>query len=195
MTAMPGRRRVGPLVCAAALTSALGTACTQGADDPAGPPATPSPTSTRTPSEQPVELALGEPASFRLTSGPARGARVRVAVTRVRRGDIGDLSEFVLDAESRRSTPYYADARVTNAGGRRLADASVTLWGLDSEGTVRPPAQVVGRFTRCQGAAAGRLGRGESVRTCFVYLLPRGSSLEAVQYRFNDKEPYSWPVR
>lgn len=174
--------------------------CTQESDGSADPesPATPtaaspSPTASPTPAE--VRLDLGEPAVFRLQAGSGAGSRVRLAVTDVTQGKIGDLSDFVLDEETKSSTPYYATVRVRNAGQGDLSGARVTLWGLDSEGTVRPPAEIVGGFAKCRHSRMPRkFTVGESARTCLVYLLPEGTSLDAVQYRFNDRPPFTWPV-
>ncbi len=193
MRARPVRHHLGVAVLTVALASA--TACTQ---ETGGSAPAPSPTEapSPTPSAEPVELAPGEPASFTLRTGPGRRSRVRLAVTEVTEGRIRHLSDFVLDAEGRRSTPYYADVRVANTGSGNLSRARITLWGLDSSGTVRPPAEVIGSFRRCQAQRAPKgFRRGRSMRTCLVYLVPQGSTLEAVQYRFDDdRPPISWPV-
>jgi hypothetical protein len=122
-------------------------------------------------------------------------SEVEVAVTEVTEGRIRDLSRFRLDAEARSSTPYYADIRVTNNGGADLGGRRLTLWGLDSAGTVLPPADVIGTFRKCQSdPLPRRFRRGDSARSCLLFLAPEGTTLEAVQYRFNDRPPYSWPV-
>ena len=71
----------------------------------------------------------------------------------------------------------------------------MTLWAFDSEGTVRPPAEVVGAFHKCQNNPLPRkFTKGKSARTCLLYLLPKGTTLQAVQYRSEDLAPYSWTV-
>lgn len=139
---------------------------------------------------------MGEPASFTLTSGSGRSSRVDLAVTKVEQGEIKDLSDFELNAEAKSSTPYYATVKVTNTGDGNLSGARLSLWGFDSEGVVRPPAEVVGTFSKCQQERLPkRFRNGRTARTCMIYLLPQGSALDAVQYRFNDdRSPYSWPV-
>ena len=199
MRARPVLHRLSGSAVAVALAVSLvaATACT--AEDDGSAPA-PSPTETPSPSPSPspeeVERAIGEPASFTLRTGSGRRSRVRVVVTDVAEGRIRHLSDFVLDAEARRSTPYYAHVRVRNIGGGNLSRAKITLWGFDSSGTVRPPAEVLGSFPRCQAQRAPKgFRRGDSMRTCLVYLVPRGDTLQAVQYRFSgDRPPVSWPV-
>jgi hypothetical protein len=194
MRARPVRHHVGAAALAVVLVPAV--ACTTQTDGSAPTPS-PSETPRATPSAEPVERAVGEPASFTMRTGSGRRSRVRVVVTDVTEGRIRHLSDFVLDAEGRRSTPYYADVRVANIGGGNLSRARITLWGFDSSGTVRPPAEVLGSFPRCQTERAPKgFRRGDSMRTCLVYLVPQGSRLEAVQYRFSDdRPPVSWPVR
>jgi hypothetical protein len=194
MRARPVRHHVGAAALAVVLVSAV--ACTTETDGSAPTPS-PSKTPSATPSAEPVERAVGEPASFTMRTGSGRRSRVRVVVTDVTEGRIRHLSDFVLDAEGRRSTPYYADVRVANIGGGNLSRAPITLWGFDSSGTVRPPAEVLGSFPRCQAERAPKgFRRGDAMRTCLVYLVPQGSTLEAVQYRFSDdRPPVSWPVR
>jgi hypothetical protein len=119
-------------------------------------------------------------------------------VTQVRRGRISDLRDFVLDARTRTSTPYYAIVRVRNTGNANLSGASVALWGFDSTGTVLPPARVRGAFERCQTRALpAHFTHGRQARSCLLFLVPRGARLTAVQYRFDDETtpPISWPVR
>jgi hypothetical protein len=199
MRARPVRHHLKGPALAAALAVSLGSATACTAENEGSAPA-PSPTETASPSPTPspedVERAIGEPASFTLRTGSGRRSRVRVAVTDVTEGRIRHLSDFVLDTEGRRSTPYYAHVRVANIGGGNLSRARITLWGFDSSGTVRPPAEVLGTFPRCQTRRAPkRFRRGDSMRTCLVYLVPRGSTLQAVQYRFSDdRPPVSWPV-
>jgi hypothetical protein len=210
MTAKLVRVLLGAVALGACLPAAA--ACSGGADDGAAPstsPPTRSPASgsgnaahdtapTPTPSpDAPVVLAPGEPASVSLGTVGGADARVDVTVTEVVRGDIEDLSAFELGPAARRSTPYYAHATVTSTGRASPSASHVPLWGLDSTGTVRPPADVIGSFRRCQPRPLpARMSRGESVRTCLIYLLPEGTRLEAVQYRFSgDHPPYTWPVR
>lgn len=183
-------------LCAVGSVLAATASCTAGSGSGGGqePQSAPSrPSATPTPSE--VALEAGEPATVTLPGEGGGQAQVEVVVTDVAQGRIQDLREFRLDAETRTSTPYYADVRVTNAGGVDPARRSVALWGLDSEGTVRPPADLVGPFRRCQDEPLPkRFPDGDSARTCLLYLVPEGLTLDAVQYRFDEQPPFSWPV-
>ena len=50
--------------------------------------------------------------------------------------------------------------QVTNRGSGNLSGTQVTLWALDSGGTVRPPAEVIGAFRKSKrgGICAISLG-------------------------------------
>jgi hypothetical protein len=183
--------RFGALLSAllAGLLAAAG--CTGDGADPTPAP-TPSPSAAPTPKE--TELALGEGAAVTVRRS-GESARVRLSVKDVTEGTIKDLAKFRLDRESRRSTPYYATVRVTSLDDGALSGRQVTLWALGSDGTVRPPAEVVGRFPQCQNEPMpSRFTEGDSARTCLLYLLPEGTRLQAVQYRFGDRPPYSWTL-
>jgi hypothetical protein len=196
MKRMPVPGRLGVAVLAAGLL--FTTSCTGGDGGSAAPtrrPSAPQTSASVSPTPTQVDLELGEPASFRLRGRGGEASRVRLVVSDVKQGKIKDLSQFRLDREARKSTPYYADVRLTNKGSGDLSGTQVTLWALDSEGTVRPPAEVVGAFRKCQNDPLPRkFSKGKSARTCLLYLLPDGTSLQAVQYRTSDFAPYSWTV-
>jgi hypothetical protein len=148
-----------------------------------------------TPTPDTVERELGESATVTVAGEDSEQAELEVTVTDVATGDIKDLEEFRLDEETQASTPYYAEVRVTSTGSGDPTGRSVTLWGLDSGGTVRPPADVIGSFRTCQDdPLPKRFSGGDSARTCLLYLVPEGLTLDAVQYRFDDEPPFSWPV-
>lgn len=195
MKRMSAPGRTGVAVLAACLLAT--TACTGGDGGSAAPGPRPSASpSSASPTPEQVDLGLGEPATFRLNGRGGESSRVRLAVTDVTEGTIKDLAQFRLDRQTRRSTPYYATVRLTNRGRGDLSGTQVTLWALDSAGIVRPPAEVVGAFGKCQNDPLPRkFTKGESARTCLLYLLPRDSTLQAVQYRTRDSAPYSWTVR
>ena len=193
-TRRSGRVLASVVLCAAVLAV---TSCTAGpgtGDGDAGAEtAGDRPSATPTPTE--VALDTGEPATVTLPAEGGEEAELEVAVTGVADGSIDDLSEFRLDEQAQSSTPYYADVRITNTGSADPSSRSVALWGLDSEGTVRPPADVVGPFRKCQDEPLPkRFTSGDSARTCLLYLVPEGATLEAVQYRFDSRPPFSWPV-
>lgn len=194
MRSMPAPGRLTVAVLAAGLLAT--TSCTGddgGSTAPASRPSAPQTSASPTPTQ--VDLEIGEPATFRLRGSGGEASRIRLVVTDVKQGRIKDLRQFRLDRKTRRSTPYYASVRVTNKGSGDLSGTQVTLWAFDSQGTVRPPAEVVGAFRKCQNdPLPRRFTRGKSARTCLLYLLPQDADLQSVQYRIKDLAPYSWTV-
>jgi hypothetical protein len=191
MRAKLARRRIA--LAAALLTTACTAGEEQGSDPQGDLTASGSPTAVPSPAQE--ERSLGEPASVTLTNRDGESSEVEVSVTEVTEGRIGHLRQFRLDEQARSSTPYYATVRVRNTGDADLGGRRVQLWGLDSQGVVRPPADVVGAFRRCQNdPLPRRFGQGDTASTCLLYLVPEGATLEAVQYRFNNRPPFSWPA-
>lgn len=207
MAVRPPRRvvRLAPVHRAALVVAAacLLAACSEGVEQRAEPSPSPSPSTPEesvpaspTAAATPTRMALGEPATMTVSKGQ-RSGEVEVAVTKVREGKIKDLSDFVLDNRTRRSTPYYADVRVENTSSANLAGASVPLWGLDTTDTVLPPAQIRGTFGKCTHQPMPRkFTNGDNAKTCLMFLVPRGATLKAVQYRPSDEEAgvVSWPA-
>ena len=194
MKRMPAPGRLGVAVLAAGLL--MTTSCTGddgGSAAPSPRPSAPQPSASPTPTQ--VDLELGDPATFRLHGRGGESSRVRLVVTDVKQGRIKDLSQFRLNRETKKSTPYYAHVQVTNQGSGDLSGTQLTLWALDSDSTVRPPAEVVGAFGKCQNDPLPRkFAKGESAGTCLLYLLPEDVTLQAVQDRTSDIAPYSWTV-
>ena len=194
MKRMPAPGRLAVAVLAAGLL--VTTSCTADGGGSAAPksrPAAPETPASPTPTQ--VDLDMGQPATFRLHGRGGEASRVRLVVTGVKRGKIKDLNQFQLDRETKKSTPYYATVRVTNRGSGDQSGTQVTLRAFDSTGTVRPPAEVVGAFHKCQNnPLPHKFTLRKSARTCLLYLLPKGTALQAVQYRTEDLAPYSWTV-
>jgi hypothetical protein len=163
---------------------------------PAGASATPTATASPTPSEPP-ELAPGDTAVVGMTVG-RRSGEVALTVARVERGTIKDLRDFILGKGVRTATPYYAHVRVQNRSRTDLAGGTPELWGLDSANTVLPPVDVRGGFATCESRPMPTsFTRGDKARTCLMFLVRKGATLSAVQYRYDDgtTEPVSWTVR
>ncbi|MPZ59743.1 MAG: hypothetical protein GEU93_00315 [Propionibacteriales bacterium] len=194
-------RRTSPRTVVAAVLAVLAFAsgCTDADDTPATErqaSGEPSSMAQEEPPAEPesVELALGEPASFRFKAGARRSSRIELTVASIREGKIEDLSDFVVPPRLRKSTPYYAKIEVKNVGRGDLSRADVTMWALDSSGTVLPAADVVGSFGKCNREAMPRkFTKGKTARSCVTFLAPQGVTIDAVQYRFADETPpYSW---
>lgn len=192
-------RRIAPRAVVVAVLAALAFAsgCTGTDDAPAaeGPTSGTPSTPAETPAEpESVDLALGEPASFRFEAGAKRSSKIRLTVTSIHEGKIKDLADFEVPGRLRKSTPYYAEIKVKNIGRGNLSKVDVAMWALDSSGTVLPAADFVGSFGKCnREAMPPKFTRGETAKSCLTFLAPKGVTIDAVQYRFADETPpYSW---
>jgi hypothetical protein len=142
-------------------------------------------------------LELGQPASVVYAAGQDRTSVLTVTVRKVVTGSMKrDFENFVLGPRQRSSTPYYATATVRNAGPGQLGRASVPLYGHDSTNTVFPATTLVGDLDACPGGPLpARFGPKATGRTCLVFLVDKGVTLETVELRpYDGFEPIAWTV-
>ena len=142
----------------------------KGFDVPAGVTLTPGGTT----------LAVGKPATVAYEVEGAASA-VTVTVTAVKPGSIDDFRFFSLDAATKKSSPYYVRASVTNDGPAGLGGTSLPLFALDSSTTNIPANDIVGTFTPCPTRALpASFLPGATAELCLVYLLPEGRTLRSI---------------
>ncbi|HYJ69156.1 MAG TPA: hypothetical protein VEX15_16015 [Nocardioidaceae bacterium] len=142
-------------------------------------------------------LRLGQPASVVYKAGPGRVSVVTVTVTKIAVGSMQkDFANFALGADQMRSTPYYVTATVRNAGPGQLGRAAVPLYGHDSTNTFFPAVTLVGELDPCAGGPlAATFGPKATQRTCLVYLVHKGATLESVELRpYDGFDPVRWTV-
>jgi hypothetical protein len=142
-------------------------------------------------------LDLGQPASVVYKAGPDRVSVVTVTVTKIAAGSMRrDFANFALGPEQMRSTPYYATATVRNAGPGQLGRAAVPLYGHDSTNTFFPAVTLVGDLDACPGGPLpATFGPQATQRTCLVFLVHQGATLESVELRpYDGFDPVRWMV-
>ncbi len=132
-------------------------------------------------------LAVGLVVSGCSRSDGEAQAEPALTVEKVRRGSIKDFRFFTLDERSRDATPYYVDATVRNDGPAGLGGSSLPLLAHADDDVVYPASELVGRFRPCPSSALPkRFLAGASADLCFIYLLPRGTSLRSVDLQPGD---------
>ncbi len=202
MPVVGASRRIAspPLAALAALMMLAGAGCSEDQSEPKRP------ASTRTLdvvvpdgvqlTEPGSTVRVGESAVVSYVVGPQRRAVVEVRVTRIRRGVARDFVGYQLDRATASATPWYVEAEMTVLGGGRLGRAPLPVYGFDSTNTFFPAAEVEGSFDRCPPPDEARsLGRGDLVRGCLVFFVPRRATFEAVQLRATEGvEPISWSI-
>lgn len=109
-----------------------------------------------------------------------------VAVTDVRKGEIGDLTEagFVLDPEEESATPYYIDVEFTNDG-HEAADLH-DPGAEDEDGNPIPSLTLVELanapvFDPCP-TLPDSVEPGGSATGCAIVLVPQGREIERIYY-------------
>jgi hypothetical protein len=149
-------------------------------------------------------LKLGQTAGVRIkpltaAAGSKKTYRLDVAALEIEKGSIDDLKNVNLDAEQKKTTPYYVTVRVTNPGGTvpvENDDPDIRFNGIDDRGQRQPSVTFIGTFERCDNKEApAPFGKGKSYESCLAYLMPGGGSIEQVQWSGSDEyavDPVTW---
>jgi hypothetical protein len=109
---------------------------------------------------------------------------IRLAVTRLQQVRLKAFRDFVLDAATRRSTPYFVHATVTNLGRTDLSHVAVPLYLLDRHRTLIQASTFRSRFQACPSRALpSKFVHGKRAKVCLVYFAPRHGRLRAMSFR------------
>lgn len=150
--------------------AASSAATPKGFDVPAGVTLTPGGT----------KLAVGKPATVVYEVEGAASA-VTVTVSAITPGSMDDFRFFSLDAASKKASPFYVRASVTNDGPAGLGGTALPLFALDSTTTNVPANDIVGTFKPCPTRALpASFLPGATAELCLVYLLPEGRTLRSI---------------
>lgn len=214
------RRRTAPEALTAlttgALTVALLTACSGGADEPddeAGSSPTSAETSAPPPGEdgagatayldvpegvtltgQGAVLELGEQATVAWEPRADVVGALDVAVTEVVEAPMSVFRGWRLDPAARSSAAYFVTAEVTNVGEEDLSGVPVPLYAVDASMVLVQPSSFEGRFRPCpSGAFPAGFTPGASAEVCQVYLLADEGDLGGTAFRpTEDFVPITW---
>ena len=141
-----------------------------------------------------TKLVKGDSASAVYQIADKTRSAITVSVTGVTKGDITDFTFFSLDDTSKKSTPYYVNATLTNDGPAGLGGALVPLYAHDSSNAITPPNEIVGTFEPCPNRLLPKsLLPKASAKVCLVYLVPETTKLVSIDLQTEDMdEPVSW---
>ncbi len=153
-----------------------------------------------------TQLTLGRdaivgwvPSSQDTGTGPHKGIKLRVTVESIQKGTLADFRNVDLDANERKSTPYYVELRVTALGTTPLpanSDPAITFTAIDDRGQEQQSITFLGTFQRCDDPMPPKsFVNGKSYRSCLAYLIPGGGSIQKVEWNdgpspANDVTPY-----
>jgi hypothetical protein len=206
-------------VVAVVLAAALGLAGCGGDQSSGGKPAGSGPSGSPTTSESPAadastgytvtaprgveltdpgtSLSLGETATVAWPVDQRTVGTLALTVTRLRRASISAFSDWKLDGDLLRATPYYVDVTARNVGRTDLGGVRVPLYVLTDHNLLLESSPFETTFGPCPSEALPeRFRHGDTSRTCLVYLAPRHGDLLDVTFR-PDQEfaPITWRGR
>ncbi len=141
-------------------------------------------------------LELGAKAVVPFKADKKHRSQIKIAVTKVAKGKMSDLTRFKLGKAARSSHVYYVSTTVKNLGPDTLTGAMITLYGKVSETLVVPPVKFGSTFSKCnRRPLPAKFVTGKSVNGCMVMLAPDHGEMTEVQWRpANGELPISWTV-
>lgn len=128
-----------------------------------------------------TELAVGKPATVVFETGDGAASAITATPKKVTRGDMKDFEFFSLDEASKRSTPYYVTATVTNDGPAGLGGLGAPFVAHDDSDMIVAPNVINGEFDPCQdGQLPAKFLPGDTAELCMVFLVPEGRKLVSI---------------
>lgn len=123
-------------------------------------------------------------------------APFELSITKVQEGDISDLKNFDLDAQSKQGTPFYVHATFTNKSDLTYDATGIAgyLTVLNAAGDQSSRLGLIGDFPKCEGSGPKAFKPGASTSTCDVFILPKGQSVAQVYAIDTAAEKYIWKV-
>lgn len=182
----PHARAAGVAVLAA-LTMILAGCGGSGSDKPSAS-ATPTPSvavpdgvTLTTPGEK---LDFGDTADVAYQPNANRSTVLSLKVTKVLKASVKDFSAYVLDARTKKSTPYYVFVDVQNLGTGDVGGTDVPLWAVNQANVLIHSSTFTNTFKACPSPALPKhFGQGAKLSTCLVYLVPDHGTLDSVSFR------------
>lgn len=174
-------RRALVLAVAATALAACG-----GSDEPAPDPTVETPAGFEVPegvelSPPGADLKVGQEGTFVYDLGSGAASAVTATIDKITKGSVKDFTFFTLDAESKKSTPYYVTATITNRGPAGLGSTAPPFVVHDDQDSIAPPNALTGSFKPCATRSLPKsLLPGKSAKVCMVFLLPAGSTLVSI---------------
>jgi hypothetical protein len=141
------------------------------------------------------QLAVGDTATVAYEPRQGLVGVLEIKVTRLEKTTF--KKSFVgwdLDAQTKKSRPYFVRATISNRGATQLGDRPVPLYIVDGKNTLLEATSFASEFTPCQpGSFPKKYGPGKTVNVCMVYLAPDRGDLTAVSFRpTQDFVPITW---
>ena len=119
-------------------------------------------------------------------NGAHKGLTLQVTVVSIQKGTMADFRNIELNANERKSTPYYVQLRVTALGSTpppKDSDPAITFTAIDDRGQEQQSVTFLGTFARCDDPFPPKqFVSGKTYQSCLTYLIPGGGSIQKVQW-------------
>ncbi|MCW2784080.1 MAG: hypothetical protein JWP74_597 [Marmoricola sp.] len=141
-----------------------------------------------------ANLRFGEPAQVAYEPNPQRNTVLQLTVVSATKGSIADLNTYVLDDQTKASTPYYVRVRVKNVGDGDVGQTPIPLWAVSQDNTLIQASSFTNSFTQCPSTPLPTTFAPNAVlSTCLVYLVPNHGTMRGVSFRpLQAFEPIVW---
>jgi hypothetical protein len=120
-------------------------------------------------------------------TGAHKGLKLQVTVESIQKGTIADFRNIELDANERKSTPYYVQVRLTALGSvapPKNNDPALTFTAIDDRGQAQDNVTILGTFQRCDDPSPPTsFANGKSYQSCLTYLIPGGGSIKSIEWK------------
>lgn len=140
------------------------------------------------------ELDLGDTATVAYEPRQDEVAALELKVTRLEKASFKLFVGWKLSPETLETTPYFVHAKVQNVGTTDLGGSRVPLYAVDGENKLVESSTFASTFKPCPSASLPkRFKKGDSTKTCLVYLAPDKGTVEAVSFRPTEEfSPITW---
>jgi hypothetical protein len=119
-------------------------------------------------------------------NGAHQGLKLQVTVVSIQKGAMADFRNIELNANERKSTPYYVQLHVTALGSTpppKDSDPAITFTAIDDRGQEQQSVTFLGTFARCDDPFPPKpFVSGKTYQSCLTYLIPGGGSIQKVQW-------------
>lgn len=140
-----------------------------------------------------TDLKFGEKAVVAYEPNDKRNSVLELTVTGARRGDIADLASYTMDAETKKSAPYYVDVTVTNVGRGDVGRTAIPLLGMYDDFLLQAWG-FTNTFKPCPSRPLPQsFAPADTTKACLMFLVPNGGELEGLSFRPSQKfAPIEW---
>ncbi len=139
-------------------------------------------------------LQIGDPATVAYEPRQNAVGALDIKVTSTEKASFSMFEGWDIDKDTRKTTPYFVRATVTNVGDTDLGGRPVPLYIVDDDNRLIESSVFTGTFKPCEGSMfPQKFKNGDTVKACLVYLAPDKGKLTAVSFRPDQEfDPITW---